>query len=156
METTPTTANSLGVFWEGEEVDGVTIYGFWVDSKPEPPQLDLSEWRSAQAKPSRLYGPGWTVWLWDIRIEEWPERLGWEKTVHGTLRQVLSGGAEIAWCGLEGMFVEPPGLFDPTAMSGGVWAAADKAGHTFGPPALDAAFRPLDDAQLCLLRRSIP
>lgn len=154
-ETTPTTAKSLGIFWEGEEVDGVTIYGYWHGSKPEPPKLDLPEWPAAQARPSRLEGPSWTVWLWDIRVDEWPEPPRWRDAVQRTLRRVMASGAEVAWCGLEGMFVEPPGLFDPVEMSGGVWAAVDKAGHTFGPPMLDAAFRPLNDQQLSTLRANV-
>lgn len=155
MERTPTTSDSLGIFWEGEEVDGVTIYGYWTGSKPEPPRIELSEWPAAEAKPSRLGGRGWTVWLWDIRILEWPEPPDWREAVQGLLRQVINAGADVAWCGLEGMFVEPPGLFDPHEMSGGVWAAADKAGHTFGPPALDGSFLPLNDEQLSILERSV-
>jgi hypothetical protein len=155
MKGMPTTSGSLGIFWEGEEVDGVTIYGYWTGLKPAPPRVELSELPGAEAKPSRLDGSGWTVWLWDIRIQEWPDRRHWQGAIQGLLRQVMKGGAHVAWCGLEGMFVEPPGLFDPCEMSGGVWAAADKAGHMFGPPALDDAFLPLNDEQLSILRRSL-
>jgi hypothetical protein len=40
-----------------------------------------------------------------------------------TLRALVEAGASVAWCGLEGYFADPPLLFDPAQMSGGVFAS---------------------------------
>lgn len=147
------TQESLGIFWEGEEVDGFTLYGFWPQDEILRPELILPG--GVETKSTALRGPGWSVWLWDIRVLEWPSPNEWTSFVREFLEQLTKQGAVVAWCGLEGMFVDPPELFDPSEMSGGVWAACLSPDTYFGPPALCERFEPLTDESLMMLRSAL-
>lgn len=115
---------SLGVFWDGEEVDGVLAYGFWWGAIAREPEFPRDLWPAGtEARPWRFYGEGWIVLLWTIRITEWPAADAWEMTLRRTLDRLIEAGACVAWCGLEGRFSEPPGLFNPAEMPDSVYAA---------------------------------
>lgn len=148
-----TTQESLGIFWEGEEVDGFTTYAFWRQDEALLPELILP--RGVEGKSTVLRGPGWSVWLWAIRVIEWPSAGEWSSFVRGFLEQLTKQGASVAWCGLEGNFVEPPELFDPSEMSAGVWAACLSPDRYFGPPGLCARFELLTDESLMMLRTAL-
>jgi hypothetical protein len=153
--TRKSTRHSLGLFWHGEEADGFTIYGYWPGHHETQPSLNFAHWPDVETKTSRLGGRDWTVWLWDVRVHKWPEAPQWRSAVLDPLAQLLGVGARVAWCGLEGGFVDPPGLFDPLRMAGGVWAArVSGADGIFEPPGLDAPFTALTDDQLTRLRQA--
>lgn len=155
--TLATTRESLGVFWNGEEVDGLLVYGLWRGEVTEPPRITFDDWPpGTEAKVRRLFGADWTIWLWEVRIVQWPSSAAWAELVRSLLTQIVGAGAIVGWAGLEGMFVEPPGLFARDEMSGGVWAAMLSSGKQFGIPGLDEPFQPLDDHALGELRSALP
>jgi len=142
MGSVPTTRESLGIFWEGDEVDGVLFYGLWSEEEAAPDGL-LAAWpRSTGHRVRRLFGPGWVVRMWEVRVVDWPSADAWGELVLGTLRGITDAGACVAWGGLEGFFVDPPALLrDGTD---GVWCARTGSGAEFGPPSLDGPFTLLD------------
>jgi hypothetical protein len=146
------TRDSLGIFWQGDEVDGFTFYGYWVQPGVRQPQIKFDAWPNVQTKASNLVGDRWTVWLWDVRMHAWPQESAWRSLVMDLLDQVLRGGAVVAWCGIEGAFADPPSLFTAQAMSDGVWAARTIHGDTFNPPDLRESFKTLTIADLNKLR----
>lgn len=150
-----TTRESLGIFWQGEEADGFTVYGYWPRGGVTQPALDLGAWPSVESSVFRLVGDDWTVWAWDVHIHSWPAADRWRSLVVGTLDQLVNAGATVAWCAVEGAFADPPSLFDPKHMSDGVWTARiDGPGGVFEPPGLDEPFAKLTDEQLIRLRRA--
>jgi len=141
-----TTRDSLGIFWNGEEVDGILMYSFWRQWKENAPQFPQQLWPpDSELKTRKLFGESWTVWQSEMRLVTWPSCEAWKSVVSNTLQSMRVQGAIIAWCGLEGAFADPPQLFSPSAMSGGVWVCLDQNGTLFGPPALDDDFQPLSD-----------
>lgn len=154
MTTHSFTRDALGIFWDGEEVPGITLYGLWPNVvKPEEPRFPEDAWPSeTEWRASWLFGLGWWVHIWDIRIAVWPTSAAWMDVVCTALQALRAGGATVAWGGLEGRFADPPSLFDPAEMSEGVWIAVDVEGNTYGPPHLDAPFTTVSDATLLLLR----
>lgn len=132
------TRDSLGIFWDGEEVEGALFYGLWVGDILSPTTFPFGLWPSdTEVRPRRLWGEGWTVWLWEVRIRSWPSEGQWKEIICGTLEALLSAGARISWCAVEGCFVDPPNLFDPIAMSDGVWSCRSKGGTSVAAPALE-------------------
>jgi hypothetical protein len=91
----------------------------------------------------------------DIRVEEWPPAEVWVDGIRKLLRAYITLGARVAWCGLEGAFVEPPHLFEPVHMSGGVWAAMTEGGRFYLHAELDNKFEKLSDEELIEIRRYV-
>ena len=145
----PATSESLGIFWHGDEVDGFLIYGYWEGAHQDEPGFSVADWPpKTEFKSHKLWGPGWTVWMWNVRVPVWPAAREWPGLVERMLRELVEQGALIAWGGIEGMFVDPPSLLDPAEMSGGVWAAMTKDVGMVGPPGLHQPFDVLDDSHL--------
>jgi hypothetical protein len=143
------TRNSLAIVWDGAEVDGILCYGLdWGACTPEPTFPAASWPNGTLCKPNRLFGEGWVVWMWEVRIIEWPHPSQWESAVLDTLKSFLVAGCLVAWCGLEGAFADPPSLFSVREMTGGVWALVDQVGRRFGPPSLNSALSTLGDNTL--------
>jgi hypothetical protein len=155
MSIRTSTRYALGIFYEGEEVDGFTMYGYWPREQIVPSKLELEYLGDLQFKFSRLAGSSWTVGVWDVPIQIWPTADVWPHFVQGALHQILRSGALVSWCAVEGSFVDPPNLFDPQFMSAGVWAACTADGLQLGPPALDAPLEFLSDDQLLRLHRLV-
>jgi hypothetical protein len=148
------TKNSLGIFWEGEEVDGILVYGYWDSAVAEEPVFPNEVWESnAEWKTSELHDEKWSVWLWQIRVLNWPSTLEWIDRVRKTLEAMRTGRAKVSWCGIEGFFSDPPKLFDSAEMSGGVWAVLGVDGVLYGPPPLDGVFLPIPDSLLDEIRK---
>lgn len=136
------TRDSLGIFWEGDEEDGLRVYGFWPREVAVPPEFPADLWpRDVTLRPWKLWGVGWTVWCWDMRLRSWPMASEWVKVVSRTLEAVRAAGAIVAWCGIEGCFADPPSLFDRAVMGGGVWACFTRGGVSHLPAALDREIR---------------
>ena len=84
------TEMSLGIFWNGEEVEGITVYGFFRGRKTSAPALDEAIWDgNIEIKTSKLFDDMWTIWLWDIRIHIWPNKTNWFDVVKATLQTNL-------------------------------------------------------------------
>ena len=117
------TEQALGIFWHGEEVDGLILYAFWPGLTETAPPFPKAGWiPGIEVKRGRLTGEGWTVFVWDVHVCQWPPKEQWGFLLEETLKALCRTGAVVAWCGLEGRFVDPPSLFDPEEMSGGVYA----------------------------------
>jgi hypothetical protein len=150
------TEKSLGIFWDGEEVDGITVYGFFKDINVDQPTMPKDIWGdNCEVKSSKLFGEDWTVWVWDIRIVRWPTQAEWIKTIERTLKGMLRQGAIVSWAGLEGFFVDPPDLFDPEFMSGGVWALYSEPEGFFCPAEIGKQFKAVDDSILKKIKDKI-
>ncbi len=121
------TEESLGIYWKGEEVDGIMVYGYWKGKTNTEPSFPVSIWpEGTEFSTFHLYGDDWDAWLWEIPIYHWPQAEEWEDLIRKTLQGLNQSGAKIAWCGIEGHFADPPYLFDPKEMAGGVYAAYAK------------------------------
>lgn len=150
------TEESLGIYWNGEEVDGVTIYGLFLGQRPDCPVPPSEVWpKSCEFSTGKLFGDDWTVFIWDVRIKMWPDRNKWISTVKNTLEKMIARGAFIAWCGLEGSFVDPPDLFKSEFMSGGVWAVCTNENFFACEANMGEIFKTLDDATLDLIWNKI-
>ncbi len=146
----------MGIFWNGEEVDGITIYGFFTGEKTEELDTPINIWPlSSEFKHSQLSGDNWTVWLCDIRIKEWPEKSAWLNAIERTFEVMIHHGAIVSWAGLEGFFVEPPDLFKPELMSGGVWAIKMRDGRFVCNSRIGESFETLEDSILNRIRSGL-
>jgi hypothetical protein len=151
-----TTRQSLGIFWDGEEVDGITVYGLWKEPPQTFPSLShLLGKEGLRERQSELRGESWYVRVWDIKIEIWPPPDQWKKRIHNMLRAIIECGSVVAWCGLEGAFIDPPELFDPQYMAGGVWAAMTNDGLLYSCAELDGVFTKLSNDDLHAIENTI-
>ncbi len=152
-----TTRDALTIFWKGEEIAGLLAYGYWRGAMQPaielpsgwPPDTEfrdhwLVNWQDGDQE--------WRVLIWTIRLAEWPVSDQWRAAIERTLPTFLDAGARIAWFGVEGHFVDPPALFDPAEMSGGVWAVLTRDGGLQIAADVDGAFESLSDRELTRLR----
>ena len=154
----PSTREALAVFWDGDEVPGILAYGYWRGaSEPEvefPPSWPAgTEYRDGWLHNWQEGDRDWRVLHRTIRLPEWPDRVQWKAAIERTLRAFLDAGARVAWLGIEGHFVDPPDLFDPAEMTGGVWAALTPGGELRVLSDIDGSFTPLSDSELGRLRK---
>lgn len=126
--TSPLTADVLTIFWKGVEVPGFICYGYWPSSSqpsvafpfeswPAGTLTDdtwLAEWRDGELE--------WRVLRRDVRVARWPAREHWPECVRRTLECFIESEVLLAWCATEGSFPDPPALFQPRLMEGGMWA----------------------------------
>jgi hypothetical protein len=141
--------DALTVVGGGHLEPGVLLYGLVLGAEPAPPGLALDGWpEGAVLRRGRLRGEGWTIWVLELGLPSLPAPEAWAAAVAASLDALITAGARVAWAGFEGLLVEPPGLFDPEAMEGAVWAARTADGLAFGPPPLDAPLQVLDAAAL--------
>lgn len=145
----------LTVFWKGEETAGFTVYGLRKLSSSEPPEFPFDVWgQRTDYRESRLSGDLWEVIVWDVRVLSWPSAKEFREALRQTLEALLEASCKVAWLGLEGVFVDPPDLFLPEFMSGGVLAAlSDETGFQFAIE-LDEPVKALKDDELYELRRA--
>lgn len=111
--------------WDGSEEPGVLVFGLFPPEATMAPAFPHDRWPSETAvRHATLGGDGWQVWEWAVQLDRWPTGAGWRAAVEAALSALLDDGAEIAWLGMEGRFCDPPHLFDPASMPGGVLAVA--------------------------------
>jgi hypothetical protein len=91
------------------------------------------------------------VLYWDVHLLEWPSLREWTRTVRSTFDAMIASGAVVAWGGIEGHFADPPSLFDPKEMSGGIWAYETVDGE-FECAELGQPFSAMPDTVLLKLR----
>ncbi len=98
-----------------------------------------------------MHGDNWQVVIWDVKIDRWPKPEYFAKYVKKTLKALQEANCVVAWLGLDGFFVDPPSLFLPQYMSGGILAALSEHGFEM-PFALDKPLVSLSDEALLSLR----
>lgn len=144
---------ALTVFVGGEEMPGVIVYGIRRVGL-SPMEFPSREWSlSHEPRTSRLYGETWEVLGWDLAIDAWPASEDWRGVVKRTLSVLVSAGCAVAWLGAEGCpYSDPPDLFSPAWMDGGVLAALTSQGDFLCPVDPNEPLRYLSPENLELLR----
>lgn len=150
------TEESLGIFFSGSEVDGISAYGYFDDQERPQDLIPIDFWPSTTVfKEFFLQGEGWFVVGKDIVVTEWPPAQEWSKLIRRTLQTFIRAGARVAWCGLEGHFADPPDLFNPDQMGSGVWAALTSTGSFYLKAQLGKRFAVLEDRVIAELGEAI-
>ena len=148
----------LEVVWDGMAEPGVVVFGLYGAAGPAaPPSFPHEAWPlDTDVRSHLLHGNGWRVFEWDIRVGRWPTGETWRAAVGATLQSLVDEGAVVAWLGVEGRFCDPPDLFDPACMPGGVLAVAlpDKPLDCRVDP--DEPLQTLSDEEMHALRANVP
>lgn len=150
------TREVLGIYWNSTfgDVDGQTFYLFSKSLDYISPEFPTFLWpEKTESKKHKLFGDDWVIWLWDVKFSTPPEE--WKKVTKDTLSYFIKYNAKISWCGLDGYFSEPPELFDPNEMSGGVYAALTPDDLFICHTDLHTEYRPLTDDELIFLKSLI-
>lgn len=127
----------LTIFLGGsEEVPGLIFYGLVGDDHAvDVPTFGSTRWPDSPApEPLVLHGQGWRVVGWELHLPMWPRAEDFRGAIRGTLQELINAGCRVAWVGAEGIpYADPPDLFDPQWMTGGVlaWLTSDRR---FGCP----------------------
>ncbi|NNG20988.1 hypothetical protein HJ590_15750 [Naumannella sp. ID2617S] len=111
--------DTMQIFLNGEERPGFLLYGlFPADADPWPSALPAE----ALARRYDLDGDDWRVCLWTLPVTEWLTGAAWQSAISHLLTSICERGAKVAWLASEGAaYADPPWLFDPEEMSGGVY-----------------------------------
>lgn len=146
---------ALTVFVGGEEQPGIIVYGLAARGTREVATVPDRLWPDALAiEEVVLCGDLWEVVGWEIALRQWPAGAAWRDAIDSALRAHIEAGCVVAWVGAEGIpFCDPPQLFAPACMSGGVLAWMTAAGSDC-PLDPDAELIAVDDQALEYLRRA--
>jgi hypothetical protein len=146
--------DSLIIVVDGDEVPGLTIYGLATRGSLPPIEFPADAWLGApEVGQYTLHGETWEVPTWDVPIIIWPTADGLAAALRVTLKAMIVGGCRVAWVGAEGLpFCDPPQLFDPACMSGGVLAWMTDAGDFDCPLDPDRPVTRASDEVLLALR----
>lgn len=146
--------DTMVVFVNGEEVPGFLLYGiFPAGADPWPSELP------AQVLADRydLDGVTWRVCIWTVRVTDWVTRAEWQAAVSRLLTSIIEQGAQVSWLASEGAaFVNPPWLFHPAKMSGGVYAYLTATGRYACPVDTGQLWTVVADQELQQLRLEAP
>ena len=114
----------LKVFHEGDEYPGIIVYGLAPRGEAAELQFPSCAWeRTVGYSPAHLHGARWEISSWEIRLERWPDSKDFVHAIQQTMLQFYLAGYQVSWVGAEGLpFCDPPFLFSPQCMSGGVLA----------------------------------
>lgn len=116
--------NVLTVYWNGEEVTGLTFYGIRPRRHVQHvEQLNIRPDFVANAEAFFLTGNEWEAVVWSICITQWPAVSEFPGFIKMILEKLRSQGYVVSWLGRPEHFVDPPDLFLPAHMSGAVLAA---------------------------------
>jgi hypothetical protein len=151
----PPAREVLSIYWDGEETAGFTVHALRHRRGEPMPELAPLDWPGkVEVRLFVLHGEGWEVCVWDVRVDEWPPPGDFDRSIQKLLCGLVAEGFSAAWIGLEGHFADPPRLFVPDEMTGGVLAAC--SGKTGFLPAvrLDAPLRAISDSDLLALREA--
>jgi len=151
----PPAREVLTVYRDGEETAGFAVYAIRDRRGETKPALVAQSWPGlSEVTPLLLHGERWEVCVWDVSVHAWPSADEFDRSLRDLLCGLVSGGFAVAWIGLEGYFADPPHLFLPDAMSGGVLAAC--SGKTGFVPAvrLDEPLHAITDDGLLALREA--
>jgi hypothetical protein len=145
--------DALTVYVGGDEVPGVLLYGLESTTNDSEPRFPGEAWPGfVSLKTYILHGESWRVRLWEVALSEIPPIDVLQHAIGDTLDAFLGSGVVVAWMGLEGSFCDPPSLFLPECMSGGVITARSASGKRWNGPGAAHSFEPLSDNDLLALR----
>lgn len=124
--------DQLVIFRDGAETAGLTVYGLYSASSQLPVVTAVAAtWGEAPITSTVLHGHSWRVLLWDVPVSRWGTREQFTRSLRDTMTAHLRAGARVAWVAAEGLpYADPPDLFDPTYMSGGVLAWMTSTSHS--------------------------
>ena len=148
------TRDVLTIVTSGAEEPGIIAYGLTSAGGWREPDFPAEAWPESPA-PGQfvLFGEGWRVHGWEVPIRRWPSGALFRAAIQSTLEALIRGGSKVAWVGAEGIpFCDPPALFDPACMSGGVLAWMTDAGGFGCPLDPDAPLATAGDGELRALR----
>ena len=143
------------VILRGGELPGISFYALFQQPLRDKPAFPVGVWPvNTELHLSRLRGDGWLVLVWDVALSSWPSTRAFQDAVSATFEQLIHASAKATWIGREGYFCDPPDLFSPDCMSGGVLAVALPDGRTWGTPDPEQPLVVVDDAVLLEVRRA--
>lgn len=146
---------SLVVVVDGDEVPGITIYGLAGLGGSRRAVFPADAWIGAPLVDEFiLRGDSWEIVTWDVPILVWPRVDEMRTAVRVSLAALVDAGCSVSWIGAEGLpFCDPPQLFDPDCMSGGVlaWMTAQRGFDCALNP--DDPITPISDQHLSMLRQ---
>ena len=145
---------TLKIIVDGDEVPGLIAYGLRGPDSQAAASFPADAW-IAQPEPTdfTFRGEAWEVLIWEVPIVIWPAPSEMQSVLRATLGGLIESGCRVAWIGAEGLpFCDPPQLFDPQCMSGGVlaWMTDKGAGDFRIDP--DAPITPVGEDVLLALR----
>lgn len=145
------TKSCLTLFWNGSEAPGMMFYAYPQRREPQSPEFPSHLWpANSENKRFILTGEEWVVWMWELRLPSWPA--DWTDVVNKTLVELVGHGDGIAWCGLEGGFLDPPDLLDPSLLEDSIYAALLPNKQFACRTTLDGQFVALTEEQVQILR----
>lgn len=141
------------VYWDGEEAAGFIIFALRSrSSEPVLRQLEFGWIIEPDQDSWLLVGEAWEAGAWYIKVTAWPSAKAFRESTSTLLQGLIDEGWSVAWIGGEGSFADPPKLFSPEAMSGGVLAAYSIDTGLIDVLDLDLPLRALTDFQMLALR----
>lgn len=145
----------LTIFVDGEERPGFIAYGLTTPKGWRDVRFPSELWfGSPVPEVFDLLGEDWRVHGWEVPIVIWRSPTDFKGAVHRTPDALIRGGCRVAWIGAEVVpFCDPPGLFDPQCMSGGVLAWMMDDGRFDCPLDPEQLFAPASDDDLREVRR---
>lgn len=151
---TPPLREVLTVIHDGLQVPGLSFYGLLkAGGQRREATFPSGVWPTdTEHSVSTLRGKGWCVLVWDVALSTWPRADSFKAAIASTFSTMLKAGAVVTWIGREGYFCDPPQLFSPEFMSGGVLAARSAGGSAWLDLDPDAPLAPLPDPVLTELR----
>lgn len=146
--------DSLTVFVGGAEAPGLIVYGLSSSALSKDIESPAPLWPGSPVSNCFvLHGDNWRVRGWEVPVTLWPTGSDFHDVIRRTLEMLIQGGCRVAWIGAEGVpFCDPPGLFDPEWMSGGVLAWMTDDGGFDCPLDPDRVLAPVSDDDLLALR----
>lgn len=153
--TSPRARDALVVVVDGEEVPGITIYGLARRGHRRTAVFPSQAWIGEPSVDEFvLRGDTWEITCWELPIVVWPTRDELMDAVRVSLAALIEADCSVASLGAEGLpFCDPPALFDPRCMSGGVLASMTARGQFECALHPDGPLSPVSDEQLSILRR---
>jgi hypothetical protein len=146
---------SLVVVIGGDEVPGITIYGLAGPGGSRRAVIPADAWIGEPIVDEfTLRGDSWEIVTWDVPILVWPTVDEMRTAVRVSLAAMVDAGCSISWIGAEGLpFCDPPRLFDPDCMSGGVlaWMTGQRQFDCSLNP--NEPITPISDQHLLMLRQ---
>jgi len=146
--------DALTIFVAGGEVPSLIAYGLSRSDELREMEFPADVWpTSPDHSDFVLRGDNWCVYGWEIPMARWPAGIDFKDAVRRTLEALISGGCRVAWIGAEGVpYCDPPDLFSPNWMSGGVLAAMTEDGVFTCPLDPDRVLAALSDDEMLRLR----
>lgn len=144
----------MTIFFRGTEVPGLNFYGLLHPGDEFRVSFPDLAWPAAEHIQFVLHGADWRVVSWGIPVKMWPPGDDLRQAVRATFKALIEAGSVVVWIGVEGSFCDPPELFEPRYMAGGVLAAATPDGREWLNLDPEEPVDPLTDEVLQELREA--